>query len=167
MFVRPERGADRSAVAEINSLAFGGPAEARLVDALRPIAEPGISLVAVESDRVVGHVFFSPVTIGPGRHPLVLGLAPLAVTPALQRRGLGSLLTEAGLLACAEAGARAVVVVGHPAYYPRFGFERARDYGVSYPPAHSQDAVMIRELVPGALDGVTGCIAYLPPFSAA
>jgi putative acetyltransferase len=96
----------------------------------------------------------------------VLGLAPLAVTPARQRSGVGSLLIEAGLLACAEAGAVAVVVVGHPTYYPRFGFERASSYGLSYPPAVSDEAVLVRELVPGVLAGVTGVIDYLPPFSA-
>ena len=165
MFVRPERAADHAAVAEVNTLAFGGPAEARLVEALRPLADPGISLVAVEDAVVVGHVFFSPVTLDGAPPRSVLGLAPLAVTPARQRRGVGSLLTDAGLLACCEAGARAVVVVGHPSYYPRFGFERASAYGLRYPAAFSEDAVMVRELVPGALRDLSGVIDYLPPFS--
>ena len=98
--IRPESADDGDAVRYVNEQAFGRPEEAALVDALRVQAQPFISLVAVEGERVVGHIAFSPVTVeGGGAAGRVAGLAPMAVLPDRQRRGIGTLLVRAGLLA--------------------------------------------------------------------
>jgi putative acetyltransferase len=161
--VRAEKPQDREAVREVNRRAFGGEDEARLVDALRDGGYARLSLVAEEGGRVVGHVLFSDlpiVTPACTRH--ALALAPVAVLPDRQRRGIGSRLVREGLRACAEAGHRVVVVVGHPDYYPRFGFS-ARLAGRLKAP-FSGPAFMALELVPGALADVTGEVCYPPPF---
>ncbi len=125
--VRTETAADAPAIRDLLLAAFETPAEADLVDALRANARPYLALVAVEDDRVVGHIAFTAVAFDPMRDVvgLALGLAPLAVDPAHQGLGIGSALVEAGLEACRDAGAGLVVVLGDPAYYSRFGFEPA------------------------------------------
>jgi putative acetyltransferase len=130
--IRPEAPADAAAVREILVGAYEAPLEADLVDALRANATPYLALVAVEGDDVVGHVAFTSVAFDPmrGRPGLALGLAPLAVTESHRRRGVGAALVEAGLVACREAGAALVVVLGDPAYYCRFGFEPADTLGL-------------------------------------
>lgn len=109
--VRAETSADIAAVRRVNELAFGRSNEAALVDALRNAADPYISLVAIESERVVGHIFFSPVSIeSQDTVPTAMGLAPTAVLPAHQKRGIGSLLIQEGLRQCEsiEFPARAI-----------------------------------------------------------
>lgn len=166
IFIRPERPEDYSAVFEIHRRAFGREAEAKLVEALRHVADPQISLVAVRADRVVGHIFFSPVTVeGPHASLRALGLAPMAVLPELQNRGIGSALVRAGLEAARRAGHRIVVVLGHPDYYPRFGFEIASRTGIRYEHPVPDEAFMVLELETGALRGHTGVVKYLPEFS--
>src|SRR5688572_26858636 len=121
--VRQEEPDDRMAIRHIHEQAFGRPAEAYLVDALRARGQALLSLVAVQDDRVVGHILFSPVTIesADGAFPAV-GLGPMAVLPALQCQGIGTLLVTMGLAECRAAGHVCVVVLGHQTYYPRFGF---------------------------------------------
>jgi putative acetyltransferase len=126
-----------------------------------------VSLVALCDGALVGHIFFSPVTIAAAPVELVpMGLAPVGVLPAYQRAGIGGALVRAGLAACRALGARAVVVLGHPSYYPRFGFVPARRFGLhcEYVPP-DDDAFMARELQPGALAGVTGVVRYAPAFA--
>src|SRR5262245_6412150 len=133
ILVRPEVPADHDAVDAIIRGAFGRPEEATLVATLRRVADPQISLVALLEARVVGHVFFSPVTIEGASAPLsALGLAPLAVEPSYQRRGIGSALVRSGLTAAERAGCAVVVVWGHTDYYPRFGFRPAAGFGLRY-----------------------------------
>src|SRR5262245_37347407 len=121
--IRPENIDDYSAVHSVIESAFGQADEADLVDALRTVASPQISLVAVENNRIVGHIFFSPVSVeSAGDIFTALGLAPLAVLPECQRRGIGSRLVQEGLMECQRIGHNVVFVVGHPEYYPRFGF---------------------------------------------
>jgi putative acetyltransferase len=161
--VRLERPGDHAAVREVNRLAFGRDEEALLVDALRAGGHVRLSLVAEDGGQVVGHVLFSDLPILTRQGTVhALALAPLAVTPARQRQGIGSLLVREGLRACAAAGQRIVVVLGHPAYYPRFGFSAALARPLKAP--FSGDAFMAVELVPGALRGVAGEVRYPPPF---
>jgi putative acetyltransferase len=161
--MREEKPEDREAIREVNRQAFGREDEARLVDALRAGGYVRLSLVAEEERQVVGHILFSDLPIVTQAGTVnALALAPLAVLPARQRQGIGSCLVREGLRACAEAGHRIVVVVGHPAYYPRFGFSAHLAEGLKSP--FSGPAFMALELVPGALEHVTGKLCYPPPF---
>jgi putative acetyltransferase len=163
--IRPETTADHPAVREVNRLAFGGEDEARLVDALRDGGYARTSLVAEMDGHVVGHVLFSDLPIiSPGGLVEALSLAPLAVAPSHQRRGIGSVLVREGLRACRDAGYKIVVVLGHPEFYPRFGFSAVLAERLKSP--FSGPAFMTVELVPGALGGVTGEVRYPPPFEA-
>ena len=166
--VRAERTEDLSAVRRVNELAFGRPGEAALVDALRAAAHPHISLVATDGGQVVGHIFFSPVSIEPEDSSFrELGLAPMAVLPGRQRQGVGSALARAGLDECRRAGRSAVVVVGHPEYYPRFGFRPAAGFGLRCEYPVPDEAFMAVELEPGALANSHGLVKYRPEFGAA
>jgi putative acetyltransferase len=162
--VRPEEARDRERVSAVVAAAFGRPEEARLVEALRVGDGVRISLVAEQAGEVVGHVFFSPVTVDGRATPPASGMAPVSVAPDQQRRGIGGALVRAGLDACRRAGIAAVFVLGHPAYYRRFGFAPAGPRGLRYPMAGSEEAFMALELSPGALDRVHGLVAYDPGF---
>lgn len=163
MIVRPERRADLPAIRTVNEAAFGTSEEADLVDALRTEGRVLLSLVAERDGTIVGHVLFSRMWIrtAGGRIDAV-ALAPVAVDPASQRQGIGSRLILDGLAALRERGERIVLVLGHPAYYPRFGFssERAASLASPFP----TDAFMVLELAPGALDGVSGSVEYPQAF---
>ncbi|MDX1503646.1 MAG: N-acetyltransferase [Thermoanaerobaculia bacterium] len=163
--IRNEEPSDRAAVESLLREAFGGPAEARIVRRLRREARPLVSLVAVERGAPVGHILFSPVSIaGRGRGARFLGLGPMAVPPARQRRGIGSRLVREGLEACRELGCEAVVLVGHPEYYPRFGFVPASRFGLTWLPGVPDEAFLALELAPGALAG-GGRVEYHPVFA--
>jgi putative acetyltransferase len=164
MTIRPREPDDDAAIAAVNDLAFNGIGEARLVAALRNSGVAAIELVATEHAEVVGHILFSvlEVTVD-GRAPETLALAPMAVRPARQRCGIGSALVRAGLDLAQAQGWEAVIVLGHPDYYPRFGFspELARHLAAPY----AGDAFMALALRQGALDGVDGRVVYPPPFA--
>lgn len=165
--VRPERDEDRAAVRAVNEGAFGRPDEADLVDALRAAGRASLSLVAAEAGRVVGHILFSPVTIEPvgGGDPVpALGLAPMAVRPELQRKGIGSRLVRAGLEGCRFLGHERMLVLGHPEFYPRFGFVPASRFGLSCAWDVPNDVFMALELRPEALSGLAGHVRYAPEF---
>jgi len=163
--VREESPEDKGAVRRINELAFGQPEEADLVDALRGVARPQLSLVAVSRGEVVGHILFSPVSIESGDSVWgALGLGPMAVLPELQNRGIGSELVRRGLAECKLLGRDIVVVVGHPEFYPRFGFAPARSKGLECEYEVPDEAFMVAELTPGALQGVSGVVKYRPEF---
>lgn len=163
MIIRAETGADRAAVYDVNRLAFGQPDEAELVDRLRAAGRAIVSLVAVSDGTVVGHILFSPVTVEDGgAAPHWLGLAPMAVRPARQRSGIGAALVRAGLGAARAAGATAVVVLGHPQYYPRFGFTPASRAGLRCVYDAPDEAFMAIELVAGGLAGRRGLVRYAP-----
>ena len=166
MTVRIEAPGDADAVRETNDLAFDGPLEGRIVDALRGM--PGsISLVATLEHRVVGHILFTPVTIEPPVDRRIAGLAPMAVRPEHQRMGVGSRLIRAGLDECRTLGYSAVVVLGHPEYYPRFGFRPAHTWGLHCEFQSPPEAFMALELEDGAFSGVSGLVRYLPQFAEA
>jgi len=163
--IRPEARGDHARVRVVNVAAFETPAEADLVDALRIQARPLVSLVAEEDGAIAGHIMFSPVTL-PGHPALALmGLAPMAVEPARQRAGIGSALVRAGLEACRRLAAGAVVVLGHPDYYPRFGFVPGVRIGLGCEYDVPAEAFMVLELRPGALRGATGRVQYHAAFA--
>jgi putative acetyltransferase len=165
VLIRPEREADAAAVHAVNASAFETPVEAHLVDALRRQAEPIVSLVAEDRGAIVGHIMFSPVTLT--GHPALrlMGLAPMAVVPTHQRQGIGSGLVSAGLEQCRQLGFAAVVVLGHPAYYPRFGFSPSTRFGIGCEYDVEEDVFMVMELHAGALRGTSGTIQYHAAFS--
>ena len=160
--VRVETPDDFAAVRTVVSEAFGQADEADLVERLREDGEVVASLVAERDDAIVGHVLFSRLPIVAGDREIAgAALAPVAVLPKFQRQGVGSALTRRGLRHCAESGSEAVVVLGHPAYYPRFGFSTALAERLDAP--FSGAAFMALELVPGALaDG--GAVRYAAAF---
>ncbi len=161
--VRPERTEDGPAVCRVNESAFGRAAEAALVDAVRAACPEAVSLVALEKGRVVGHLLFSPVTLsGAARTVRGMGLAPMAVRPERQRRGIGSRLVRAGLDLLRERGCPFVIVLGHPAYYPRFGFVPASRHGIRCTWEHVPDeAFMVRILDGERMAGVSGTARYI------
>ncbi|MBX3470154.1 MAG: N-acetyltransferase [Planctomycetes bacterium] len=165
MSIRGEAPAEVEAVRRVNDAAFGRPDEGRLVDALRGAARPFVSLVARDDDEVVGHVLFTPVTVGATWTALALG--PMAVVPGRQRAGFGAALVRAGLDACRALGHDVVFVLGHPAYYPRFGFAPAAPRGLRCKWPVPDDVFLVAELAPGALAGRTGLVEYHPAFDAA
>jgi putative acetyltransferase len=146
--------------------AFGREGEAALVDQLRGAASM-FSFVAVESEQIVGHICFSPVAIigECAGDLLVLGLAPVAVLPEYQRQGIGSLLIQHGLEECTRLGFKAVVVLGSPAYYPRFGFIPAKEKGLGCEYPVPDEAFMVSELESGALEGCVGTVKYRSEFN--
>ena len=167
--IRAETAADHAAISQVTRLAFGRDDEARLVDALRASSAfiPALSLVAEIGQRIVGHILFTAIHIqAPGAAIAALALAPLAVQPAHQRQGIGSQLVRAGLDRARELDHAIVIVLGHPEYYPRFGFSSARARGVNPPFPTRDEAFMVLELQPHALDGVSGVVEYSAPFAA-
>ena len=165
MTVRTESTKDDESVRRVNELAFEQPNEADLVDALRANARPFISLVAVVDEQVVGHIFFSPVSIESENGVFTaMGLAPMAVLPEYQNQGIGSRLVREGLKECQRLGHGIVVVLGHANYYPRFGFTPASLKGLGSEYDVPDEVFMVTELVPGALEGRRGLVKYHPEF---
>lgn len=174
MIVREERPEDAPGVRRVLERAFGQADEADLVDRIRQAGAATVSLVALSGpadggagpDDIIGHILFSPVTIGDRIPPSpTVGLAPMAVAPPHQRRGVGTALAEAGLAACRDGGIGLVVVLGHPDYYPRFGFRPAHLSGLSCEYDAAPEAFMVLELEDGALEVCAGVVRYLPAFA--
>ena len=149
MIIRPATLADHAAIRAVVAAAFGQQAEAEIVAGVRDEDRVLVELVAEEDDKIIGHVLFNRMRTDPPR--FIAGLGPLAVAPAFQSAGVGAALSRAGIEACQALGARAIVVLGHPPYYPRFGFSAGAARRVVSPFA-GNPAFMALELVPGALD---------------
>ena len=162
--IRYERPDDADAVRRVNERAFDQPTEARLVDRLRG-CNGALSLVA-DDDGVVGHILFTPVVVDNGGEKVVgMGLAPMAVAPQRQRQGIGTRLVERGLEVLRQRRCPFVVVVGHPEYYPRFGFQRASAHGLRCQwDGMPDDAFMALVLDDRAMRSVTGVARYRPEF---
>lgn len=157
--IREERAGDADAVRRVITEAFGQPQEAQLVAALRNNCSDLLSLVATDGQDIVGHILFSPALLGDVEG---MGLAPMAVSPARQRDGIGSELVRAGLAKLEERGCPFVIVLGHPDYYPRFGFERASERGVRCEWDVPDDLFMLLVLDKTAMRGVSGLARYRP-----
>ncbi|MBK8182943.1 MAG: N-acetyltransferase [Candidatus Competibacteraceae bacterium] len=166
ILIRPEQPTDYTAVNHINQVAFGRADEAQLVAALHRQAPSAISLVAWWENEAVGHILFTPVSLEP---PLpgvaAAGLAPLAVLPSRQRQGIGGQLIEAGLSACRAQGYSTVIVLGHPEYYPRFGFAPAANKGVYCEFTVPPEAFMLCELTPKLFASSRVVARYHPAFA--
>ena len=128
--IRNEEAGDIEQVRDVLRLAFPTHAESKLVDVLRANGKAIISLVAELNSRIVGHILFSPVTTAPPGEAKGIGLAPVAVHPGVQSRGIGSKLIGTGLNLCKKLGFDYCVVLGDPKYYQRFGFETASHFGI-------------------------------------
>jgi len=165
--IRSEVPEDYDTIRALNDLAFGGPGEGLLIDALRRRDDfiPELSLVAVEKERIVGHILFSRIAIRTleGTVP-ALALAPMAVVPDRQGHGIGSALVRHGLRECERLGHGLVVVLGHAEYYPRFGFVPAAPLGIRAPFDVADACFLVRELRSGARAGVGGTVEYPPEF---
>ena len=167
MRIRAEEEKDRTLVHEINAAVFGTQVEANLVDALRKEARPIISLVADDGQTIVGYILFSPVSLTGHPGMKIMGLAPMAVAPAHQRKGVGSALVRSGLERCRQLGFGAAVVLGHPEYYPRFGFAPASRLGIQCEYDVPDNVFLAMELEPGYLAGRSGTIKYHGAFGKA
>lgn len=167
--IRPESPEDAAAIANVIRLAFGGDDEVRLVDRLRGAADfdPALSRIAEIDGRIVGHILFTQCVIDgdDGRSTPVVCLAPMAVLPKCQRQGVGSALVRDGLRVCTECGHHIITVLGHPAYYPRFGFLPASRFGIRSPFPAPDDVFMVRATSPDDLIGVAGILRYPSPFN--
>jgi putative acetyltransferase len=163
--IRAETSKDIAAIRHVVEMAFGQTSEARLVEALREADALITSLVAVEEEQIIGHIAFS-ATVIESLHATVnaAALAPLAVLPTHQCRGIGSDLVRRGIDHCRRAGYRALLVLGEPAFYQRFGFIKASLHGIRCPFDVPDEAFMAAELFPGALAGHSGPVKYRPEF---
>ena len=164
--IRPERAEDIPSVRAANEQAFGLPAEADIVDRLRLICPEALSLVAVDEGQVVGHVFFTPTTVDSENGTIQgMGLAPMAVLPERQRQGIGSSLVRHGIEILRERGGPFVIVLGHPEYYLRFGFEPASKYGLKCQwEGVPDEAFMILIFDEEVMEGVSGVARYRDEF---
>ena len=168
---RPETEHDTAAIRRVNEQAFDRPAEANLVDNLRqePEFEPRLSLVAELDGEIVGHALFTPIYIHAenGEEYPCLSLGPIAVLPEHQKQGIGGQLIAAGHRAALELDYTVVILLGHPSYYPRFGYRPADHWGLTNPWNVTGEPWMAIELVPGALDGKAGLVMYPETFNEA
>ncbi len=165
MLIRTEEEKDWNAVHVLNASAFKTSIEANLVDTLRKKTQPVVSLVAEDNKRVVGHIMFSPVTLTGHPDARIMGLAPMAVAPEHQRKGIGSALVLDGLDRCKQLGFGAVVVLGHPEYYSHFGFTPSSRFGIGCEYDVPEEVFMVMELQPGYLHAKSGTIKYHEAFS--
>jgi putative acetyltransferase len=163
--IRPEQPEDLAAIHHVVKMAFERTAEADLVDHLRRNGKASLSLVAEDNGRIVGHILFSPVVIETAQGPFHgMGLAPLAVDPERQNEGIGSNLVRQGLRECRQMGHPYAIVLGHPEYYPRFGFVPASRYGIKSTYDVRDEAFMAIELTTDTLRNAAGIANYQPEF---
>ena len=162
--IRPERPEDISAIREVNRRAFGGEQEANIVDALRSNGAALLSLVAVLNGQVVGHVLYSPASVGTVEGA---ALGPMSVLPDHQRQGIGSALVEAGNRQRKDAGCPFIVVLGHAGFYPRFGFRAASTRAITCGWDVPDEVFMLLVLDERRMQRVSGLAKYRDEFSTA
>jgi putative acetyltransferase len=162
--IREERPEDLTAIRKVNKRAFDQDQEGNIVDALRSNGAALLSLVATLDDRVVGHIMYSPITVGETITGAALG--PMAVVPEHQRKGIGTKLVEAGNRNLQDAGWPFIIVIGHSDYYPRFGFTPASAFGITCEWEVPDNVFMILVLDESKIAGVSGLARYRHEFSA-
>jgi putative acetyltransferase len=167
--IREEKKEDYDAVQIVNDRAFGAPEEGRIINILREVCQETLSLVAVLDEKIVGHIFFSPVTVDHEDTQVIgMGLAPLAVLPEYQNQGIGSLLVKEGLRRIKQTDCPFIIVLGHINYYPRFGFERASIYGLkSQWDDVPDEAFMVLVLNKSVVARISGVAKYRSEFDEA
>lgn len=166
--IRPENNADIPRIYQVTELAFRQNNESELINKVRSSEAfiPGLSLVAVLNEQIIGHILFSKIHIQTAKGPKeVLSLAPMAVIPDHQQKGVGGQLIRAGLEEAAKSGFAGVLVLGHPGYYPRFGFQPAADFGIECPFPAPAEAWMALELIPGGLKNKAGMAVFPEVFN--
>lgn len=161
--IRNETPNDVNKIRNINSTAFDTVAEADLVDRLRDSRIPIISLVAEIDEKLVGHILFTPMT-SDNFDIKIAGLAPMAVLPEYQNKGIGLVLVEKGLENCAKEKYEAVAVLGHPNYYPKFGFVPSTRFDLISEYDVPKEVFMVKELVCNSLSKISGVIKYHEEF---
>ncbi len=165
MVIRKETAGDAADIRRVNRLGFGRDAEGDLIDTLREKGMIICSLVAEVAGEVAGHVLFTPAVLDDaGSLTPVAALGPVAVLPERQRRGIGDALIRAGLAICYDQGYPLAVVLGHPDYYPRFGFRPSRPLGIRWEHDAPEEAFMVMALSDGALIDARGIIRYQSEF---
>jgi putative acetyltransferase len=167
---RKEAANDCKEIREVNDIAFGQNQEGKLIDKLRIKAEyiNELSIIALFGNKIVGHILFFPVSVvfNEKRHQ-TLSLGPMAVLPEYQKQGIGGELIRRGLKKAEELGFKSVVVLGHPEYYPRFGFRKSARWNIRDPFGAPEEAMMAIELEKGSLEFGGGIIEYPEEFYSA
>jgi predicted N-acetyltransferase YhbS len=168
--IRSEEPSDYSSISKVNDLAFKRSNEGILVSTLRKLEvfEPELSLIALHQNQVVGHALFFPTHIRASNatYP-ILSLGPISILPRFQKQGFGGSLIKTGHRIAKELGHGCVAVLGHPGYYPRFGYKIASTWGLTNPWSIQNDAFMAIELVMGVLEGKSGMVVYPEAFNEA
>ena len=160
--IREERGEDLAAIRDVNKRAFDQDHEGKIVDALRSNGAALLSLVATVDDQVVGHIMYSPITIG---EVTGAALGPMAVVPEHQGQGIGSKLVQAGNQRIKDAGWPFIIVIGHANFYPRFGFTPAGLLGITCEWEVPEDVFMLLVLGQEKMQRVSGLAKYRHEFS--
>lgn len=163
--IRKEQPEDAEAIRNVNDRAFRQSQEGQIIDRLRSACDELLSLVALIDKRVVGHILFTPATIEGFRAVRGLALAPMAVLPEFQHRGIGTKLITEALTIIRASPCPFVVVLGHADYYTRFGFQRASERRLECPWRDvPDDAFMVLILNETLMAGVTGVVRYRAEF---
>lgn len=165
--IRPEEHSDFEQIRALNILAFNRVDEADIIDRIRDEKEylPALSFVVVNDTKIIGHIMLSKITIGKHSEGLV-ALAPMAVLPDFQNQSIGSQLVVHAIAEAKKIGLSAIVVLGHPNYYPRFGFVRASLKDITCPFEGVPDEVfLVYELYENSLKGISGMVTYSPAFT--
>jgi putative acetyltransferase len=170
IFIRKETPHDYKEIKEVNNLSFNQKQEGELVDSLRKRPEfvTELSLVSIHKNKIIGHILFFPVTINSDTSvEVTLSLAPMAVLPGFRNKGVGGSLIKAGLKKARELGYNSVMVLGHPEYYPRFGFMKASNWKIKEPFSVPDEVMMAIELSEGSLGFGGGMIDFPKEYYAA
>lgn len=171
--LRQENPADYEQVFKLTELAFANMPfadhdEQFLVERLRKseFFIPGLSLVAESDGKIIGHILLTRLKIqGTETEFESLSLAPVSVLPEFQKQGIGGMLIRKAHQVATNLGYKSVILVGHPEYYPRFGYKKASEFGLKFPFQAPDDACMAIELVDNGLEGITGMVVYSPEYN--
>ena len=167
--IRKEEEKDHKQIYEVNKLAFQQENESKLIEKIRKSENfiPELSIVAEIDNRIVGHILFSKIKIIGDSDYESLALAPMAVIPEFQKRGIGSELIKKGIDKAKELGFDSIIVLGHKEYYPKFGFQRASKWNIKCPFEVPDDVFMAIELTEKAFEGKAGTVKYPDEFNEA